>query len=57
MNKNNEGKNKVVENGRIKGTSAFNIQQADSVDELSWSNNNFSSTQNQDSNETKSCNR
>lgn len=44
-------KNKNTEKGRIKGTSAFNIQQADHADEISWSNNKFESTYNIDNNE------
>lgn len=32
--------NKQVKNGRIKGTSAFDIEQADGIKDISWSNNN-----------------
>lgn len=33
-------KDRRAKGGRIKGTSAFNIKQADSIEEISWSNNN-----------------
>lgn len=41
-NKSSEYKSKVVD-GRIKGTSAFNIKQAHELREISWSNNNSAS--------------
>jgi hypothetical protein len=43
-------KKKNTEKGRIKGTSAFNIQQAENVDEISWSNNKFESTYSSENN-------
>jgi hypothetical protein len=43
-------KKKNTEKGRIKGTSAFNIQQAEKVDEISWSNNKFESTYSSENN-------
>jgi hypothetical protein len=39
-----QDKNKSIEKGKVKGTSAFNIQQAEHVNEISWSNNKFEST-------------
>ncbi|MCM0649817.1 hypothetical protein NBE98_15730 [Clostridium swellfunianum] len=45
--------NKNIENGKIKGTSAFNIKQADSIDEMSWSNNKFESTCGVEGNDSK----
>jgi hypothetical protein len=30
--------------GKIKGTSAFNIKEANNIKEISWSNNKFEST-------------
>lgn len=36
-------KRDVTENGRIKGTSAFDIKQAKELREISWSNNNSAS--------------
>jgi hypothetical protein len=43
--------NKNIEKGRIKGTSAFNIQKAEHIEEISWSNNKFESTYNIEDNE------
>jgi hypothetical protein len=40
----NNDRNKNTEKGKIKGTSAFCIKQAESVEEISWSNNKFEST-------------
>jgi hypothetical protein len=45
---------KNTEKGRIKGTSAFNIQQAENVDEISWSNNKFESTYSSENNKLNS---
>lgn len=36
-------KKPVIENGRIKGTSAFDIKQAHELRDVSWSNNNSAS--------------
>lgn len=43
-------KEKNTEKGRIKGTSAFNIQQAKKANEMSWSNNKFESTYSSENN-------
>jgi hypothetical protein len=40
----NNDRNKNTEKGKTKGTSAFDIKQAESVEEISWSNNKFEST-------------
>jgi hypothetical protein len=45
MNSSNEQKkNKIIESGKLKGTSAFRIKQTKNVEEISWSNNKFEST-------------
>ncbi|MBL4934464.1 hypothetical protein JK636_01680 [Clostridium sp. YIM B02515] len=41
MDKNNAKNKKEVIRGRIKGTSAFDIEQADEISEISWSNNDY----------------
>ena len=43
-------KNENTEKGKIKGTSAFNIQQAEHIEEISWSNNKLESTYNSEDN-------
>jgi hypothetical protein len=50
-NKGQQDENKTVENGRIKGTSAFDIHQAKRVNEISWSNNKFESTYSTENND------
>jgi hypothetical protein len=44
-------KNKNIEKGRIKGTSAFNIKKAGRIEEISWSNNKFENTYNSEDNQ------
>jgi hypothetical protein len=51
-----QGKNKDIKKGRIKGTSAFNIQKAEHIEEISWSNNKFESTYNIEGNEADNRN-
>ncbi|ERI93594.1 hypothetical protein HMPREF1982_01576 [Clostridiales bacterium oral taxon 876 str. F0540] len=41
MDKSNAKNKKEVIKGRIKGTSAFDIEQADEISDISWSNNNY----------------
>lgn len=41
MDKNNTKNKKEVIKGRIKGTSAFDIEQADEISDISWSNNDY----------------
>jgi hypothetical protein len=51
-----QAKDRSEGNGRIKGTSAFNIKEANHAEEISWSNNKFESTFNSDENELKDKN-